>query len=174
MVMPKTARHHPRRRPGRLRRARRTGDEIRDLLRAAIAAALGAGWRIAALSERARPGRIGRPARLRLCLGGRAPFPPRVFALARPRSVPRRPRLAHGIMQLTTNQPARWADRIAALDLVSNGRVEFGTGESASITELEPFGVNFDEKRAIWEEGIRAVIPMLTQDRVEHHDKYFD
>jgi alkanesulfonate monooxygenase SsuD/methylene tetrahydromethanopterin reductase-like flavin-dependent oxidoreductase (luciferase family) len=57
---------------------------------------------------------------------------------------------------------------------VSNGRVEFGTGESASITELEPFGVNFDEKRAIWEEGIRAVIPMLTQDRVEHHGKYFN
>src|SRR5262249_55267132 len=74
----------------------------------------------------------------------------------------------------TTTHPARCAERIAALDLVSNGRVEFGTGESASITELEPFGVNFDEKRAIWEEGIRAVIPMLTQDRVEHHGKYFD
>src|ERR671923_1917044 len=82
-------------------------------------------------------------------------------------------RLAHGIMQLTTVHPARVAERIAALDLVSNGRVEFGTGESASITELEPFGVNFDEKRAIWEEGIRAVIPMLTQDRVEYHGKYF-
>src|SRR5918996_3104710 len=82
-------------------------------------------------------------------------------------------RLCHGIMQLTTTHPARCAERIAALDLVSNGRVEFGTGESASITELEPFGVNFEEKRAIWEEGLRAVIPMLTQDAVEHHGKYF-
>src|ERR1700674_5220585 len=53
-------------------------------------------------------------------------------------------RLAHGIMQLTTTHPARCAERIAALDLVSNGRVEFGTGESASITELQPFGVAFD------------------------------
>ena len=52
-------------------------------------------------------------------------------------------RLCHGIMQLTTTHPARCAERIAALDLVSNGRVEFGTGESASITELEPFGVNY-------------------------------
>lgn len=82
-------------------------------------------------------------------------------------------RLCHGIMQLTTTHPARCAERIAALDLVSNGRVEFGTGESASITELEPFGVNYDEKRAIWEEAIQAIIPMFTQDAVEHHGKYF-
>src|SRR5215469_18758825 len=49
-------------------------------------------------------------------------------------------RLGHGIVQLTTNHPARVAERIAVLDLLSNGRCEFGMGESASITELEPFG----------------------------------
>src|SRR5438128_10153773 len=63
-------------------------------------------------------------------------------------------RLAHGIMQLTTVHPARVAERVAALDLVSGGRVEFGMGESASVTELQPFGVELDEKRAIWEQAI--------------------
>ncbi|HTT78149.1 MAG TPA: LLM class flavin-dependent oxidoreductase [Stellaceae bacterium] len=82
-------------------------------------------------------------------------------------------RLAHGIMQLTTTHPARCAERIAALDLVSNGRVEFGTGESASITELEPFGVDFAEKRAIWEEALQAIIPMFRDGGSEHHGKYF-
>src|SRR5450631_853507 len=48
----------------------------------------------------------------------------------------KRIRLGHGIVQLTTNPPQRVAERIACLDLVSNGRVEMGTGESASITEL--------------------------------------
>ena len=85
----------------------------------------------------------------------------------------KRIRLCHGIMQLTTTHPARCAERIAALDLVSNGRVEFGTGESASITELEPFGVEFAEKRAVWEEAIRAIIPMFGEGGVEHHGKYF-
>ncbi|HEY1589467.1 MAG TPA: LLM class flavin-dependent oxidoreductase, partial [Rhodanobacter sp.] len=33
-------------------------------------------------------------------------------------------RLGHGIVQLTTNPPQRVAERIACLDLVSNGRVE--------------------------------------------------
>ena len=83
-------------------------------------------------------------------------------------------RLAHGIMQLTTTHPARCAERIGALDLVSRGRVEFGTGESASSTELEPFGVAYDEKRAMWEEAIRAIIPMFKDGASEHHGKYFD
>src|SRR5207247_4146385 len=85
---------------------------------------------------------------------------PEVFLAAASQRT-KRIRLAHGIMQLTTTHPARCAERIAALDLVSGGRVEFGTGESASITELQPFGVEFDEKRAIWEEAIRAIIPMF-------------
>ena len=49
-------------------------------------------------------------------------------------------RLGHGIFQLTTNHPARVAERVAVLDLLSYGRCEFGMGESASITELSPFG----------------------------------
>src|SRR5260370_1185213 len=77
---------------------------------------------------------------------------PEVFLAAASQRT-KRIRLAHGIMQLTTTHPARCAERIAALDLVSNGRAEFGTGESASITELQPFGVAFEEKRAIWEGG---------------------
>ena len=47
-------------------------------------------------------------------------------------------RLGHGIFQLTTNHPAKVAEKISVLDLISDGRVEFGMGESASVTELEP------------------------------------
>ena len=83
-------------------------------------------------------------------------------------------RLAHGIMQLTTAHPARVAERIAALDLLSRGRVEFGMGESASVTELEPFDCAFEEKRAIWEDAVRAVIPMFKDGGCEYHGKYFD
>src|SRR5215467_1183199 len=70
-------------------------------------------------------------------------------------------RLGHGIVQLTTNHPARVAERIASLDLLSNGRVEMGMGESASITELEPFDVTMENKREIFEEAVRALIPMF-------------
>jgi alkanesulfonate monooxygenase SsuD/methylene tetrahydromethanopterin reductase-like flavin-dependent oxidoreductase (luciferase family) len=83
-------------------------------------------------------------------------------------------RLGHGICQLTTNHPARVAERIATLDLLSNGRCEFGMGESASETELTPFGVKMDDKRAIFEEAVRAIFPMFKDGGSEHHGKYFD
>jgi len=53
-------------------------------------------------------------------------------------------RLGHGIVQMPAghNHPARTAERVATLDLVSNGRVEFGTGESASDMELGGFGTD--------------------------------
>src|SRR5260221_4108525 len=64
----------------------------------------------------------------------------------------KRIRLGHGIFLMPPgyNHPARVAERIATLDLVSNGRVEFGTGESASRAELEGFGVPYAEKRSMW------------------------
>jgi alkanesulfonate monooxygenase SsuD/methylene tetrahydromethanopterin reductase-like flavin-dependent oxidoreductase (luciferase family) len=83
-------------------------------------------------------------------------------------------RLGHGIMQLTTNHPAKAVERVSALDLVSNGRVEFGMGESASITELHPFGVRFRDKREIWEDAVRCAIPMFGDGGVEYHGPHFD
>ncbi len=83
-------------------------------------------------------------------------------------------RLGHGIMQLTTNHPARVAEKVATLDLLSNGRCEFGMGESASITELEPFNVDFDNKREIFEEAVQAILPMFGPGASEHHGKYFN
>jgi len=98
---------------------------------------------------------------------------PEVFLAAASQRT-RQIRLAHGIMQLTTVHPARVAERIAALDLVSRGRVEFGMGESASITELEPFDRSFEEKRAVWEDAVRAVIPMFKDGGCEYHGTHFD
>ncbi len=74
-------------------------------------------------------------------------------------------RLGHGITLTPPgyNHPARVAERIAALDLLSNGRVEFGTGESASEQELGGFGVERGLKKAMWEEATREIINMMTQ-----------
>ena len=83
-------------------------------------------------------------------------------------------RLGHGIVQLPSNHPARVAERVATLDLVSHGRVELGIGEGATPTELEPFGRRFREKRAVWEDAVRALLPMFYQDVWEYHGKYFD
>jgi alkanesulfonate monooxygenase SsuD/methylene tetrahydromethanopterin reductase-like flavin-dependent oxidoreductase (luciferase family) len=72
-------------------------------------------------------------------------------------------RLGHGIVHMPPkhNHPARVAERISALDLVSGGRVEFGTGEGATITEIEGFGTRREDKKEAWEEATRECLRMM-------------
>ncbi len=72
-------------------------------------------------------------------------------------------RLGHGItvMSPNFNHPARIAERLATLDIISGGRVEWGTGESGSRMELEGFGVDFMDKRPMWAEAVRETAKMM-------------
>ncbi|MFI5308363.1 MAG: LLM class flavin-dependent oxidoreductase [Polyangiales bacterium] len=74
-------------------------------------------------------------------------------------------RLGHGIVQTAPayNHPARVAERIATLDLVSKGRVEFGSGESSSRAELRGFRIDVEQKRAMWREGLEVAIRCMTE-----------
>ncbi|MDQ1041761.1 alkanesulfonate monooxygenase SsuD/methylene tetrahydromethanopterin reductase-like flavin-dependent oxidoreductase (luciferase family) [Streptomyces sp. V3I8] len=74
-------------------------------------------------------------------------------------------RLAHGIVTLppAVNHPARIAERIAMLDLVSGGRVEFGSGQGSTQHELGAFGVDRATKREQWREAIGVITRMLTE-----------
>jgi alkanesulfonate monooxygenase SsuD/methylene tetrahydromethanopterin reductase-like flavin-dependent oxidoreductase (luciferase family) len=86
----------------------------------------------------------------------------------------RRIRLGHGVVQLPTNHPIRVAERVATLDLLSGGRVELGLGEGQGPVELHPFGARVRDKREVWEEAVRALVPCFTQDAWEWHGKHFD
>jgi len=85
-------------------------------------------------------------------------------------------RLGHGIVLLPSpyNHPARIAERIATLDLVSNGRIDFGTGESSSEMELGGFGVDRETKKEQWEESLRCITGMFRDEPWEFHGKYID
>jgi alkanesulfonate monooxygenase SsuD/methylene tetrahydromethanopterin reductase-like flavin-dependent oxidoreductase (luciferase family) len=90
---------------------------------------------------------------------------PEVFlaaCAARTRNV----RIGHGIVQTppAINHPARVAERIATLDLISDGRVDFGSGAGATETELGGFYVPQDEKKAMQIEGMRAALRLLVED----------
>ena len=89
---------------------------------------------------------------------------PEVFLAAASQRT-RRMRIGHGIVQTAPayNHPARVAERIAMLDLVSNGRVEFGSGESSSEAELRGFGIDPEVKRAAWLEGLEVAIRCMTE-----------
>jgi len=75
-------------------------------------------------------------------------------------------RLGHGIVLMPPgyNHPARVAERIATLDLVSRGRVEWGTGESSALLELGGYRVPVEEKRNAWREAVEQCANMMAMD----------
>ena len=89
---------------------------------------------------------------------------PEVFLAAASQRTERM-RLGHGIVQTAPgyNHPARTAERLAMLDLVSGGRVEFGSGESSSEAELGGFGIDQASKREAWLEGLQVAIRCMTE-----------
>src|SRR5271157_4647745 len=84
-------------------------------------------------------------------------------------------RLGHGIVALppAMNPTFRVAERIGMLDLVSGGRVEFGTGETSSNAELGAFSVPRDDKHEMWREALEVVVRMMVEEPFGgHNGKY--
>lgn len=75
-------------------------------------------------------------------------------------------RLGHGIRQVIPNynHPARTAEGLATLDLMSDGRVDFGIGEGATRLELGGFGIPAKEKRAMAIEAAGQIANMMVMD----------
>ena len=90
---------------------------------------------------------------------------PEVFlaaAAARTKNI----RLAHGIRQVIANynHPARSAEGIAMLDLISRGRLEWGIGEGSTRQELGGFGIPAKFKRAMCLEAAEQIANMLVME----------
>lgn len=73
-------------------------------------------------------------------------------------------RIGHGIKHTPANynHPARVAEEIATLDLISRGRVEFGIGEGATRMELGGFDIPAKQKRAMSIEAGEQIANMMT------------
>jgi len=73
-------------------------------------------------------------------------------------------RIGHGIKHTPANynHPARVAEEIATLDLISHGRVEFGIGEGATRMELGGFHIPAKQKRAMSIEAGEQIANMMT------------
>jgi alkanesulfonate monooxygenase SsuD/methylene tetrahydromethanopterin reductase-like flavin-dependent oxidoreductase (luciferase family) len=84
-------------------------------------------------------------------------------------------RLGYGVRLLPKpyNHPIRTAESVAVLDLLSDGRVEFGTGRSATRSEMEGFGIDPNDTRGMWREALDMIVGAWTQDEFEFEGEHW-
>src|SRR5581483_7099325 len=84
-------------------------------------------------------------------------------------------RIGYGVRLLPQpyNHPVRTAESVAVLDLISGGRVEFGTGRSSTRPELEGFRVNPHTTRQQWTAALHHIVGCWTNDEYEFEDEYW-
>jgi len=82
-------------------------------------------------------------------------------------------RIAHGVRLLPFkfNNPIKVAEQAAVLDIVSNGRMELGTGRSTTAQELDGFSVDYDRTRAEVREALEIIVKAWTEEILEFDGK---
>jgi len=82
-------------------------------------------------------------------------------------------RIAHGVRLLPFkfNNPIKVAEQAAVLDIMSNGRMELGTGRSTTAQELDGFSVDYDRTRAEVREALEIIVKAWTDEILEFDGK---
>ena len=84
-------------------------------------------------------------------------------------------RVGHGIIVCVPefNHPIKIAEKTAVLDILSGGRLEVGTGRSATWTELAGFNANPDDTKKSWDEFVRCLPKMWTSEQYAYEGEFW-
>lgn len=82
--------------------------------------------------------------------------------------------IGHGVVCLppAMNHPVKVAERIATLDILTEGRVHFGMGKGGTQQEAGTFGYDLNELQPMIDESMYLIPKIMTQDEIEHNGKY--
>jgi alkanesulfonate monooxygenase SsuD/methylene tetrahydromethanopterin reductase-like flavin-dependent oxidoreductase (luciferase family) len=105
-------------------------------------------------------------------VGGYAfPSPP-IFATAVAQRT-NRIRLGTGVTLLPLNNPIRTAEEYAMLDVLSEGRLDFGVGRGVLKAEYELFDINESESQGRFHESLEVILQAWTQDTITYEGQYY-
>jgi alkanesulfonate monooxygenase SsuD/methylene tetrahydromethanopterin reductase-like flavin-dependent oxidoreductase (luciferase family) len=84
----------------------------------------------------------------------------------------KRIRLGFGVVVLPYHHPVRVAERVAMVDQLSHGRVDFGTGRSAPY-EQTGMGIDPRNTREMWEESLTMIPKIWESETFEWEGKFW-
>jgi len=82
-------------------------------------------------------------------------------------------RLGHAIVPLPYTHPIRVAERAATLDILSNGRLEFGFGRGFSPKEYGSFGVAMSDSRTVTKESFEIIRNSFSGEPINYSGKHY-
>lgn len=82
-------------------------------------------------------------------------------------------RLGHAVVPLPYHHPLQVAERLATLDVLSGGRIEFGFGRGFSPREYDAFGVDMDRSRELVEESLAILRQTFAGNPVNFAGRHF-
>ena len=97
-----------------------------------------------------------------------------VLSLAAIASVTKRIRLGTGVVVLPFHNPIRVAEESAMLDLMSDGRLDFGVGRGYQPLEFKGFQIDQAKSRGIFNESLEVIMQAWTQERVNFKGVHFN
>ena len=77
------------------------------------------------------------------------------------------------IVILPYQHPVLLAEEVANVDILSNGRFEFGVGQVIRIMNIQAFCMNRAERGPKTRESIRLIERLFKEEKVTHQGKFF-
>jgi natural product biosynthesis luciferase-like monooxygenase protein len=83
-------------------------------------------------------------------------------------------RLGTSVVVLPLHHPLEVAEQLAMVDLLSNGRIEFGVGRGFVAHDYEVMGVPYGDAQDRLKESLEVITKAWTGEPFSHHGAYFD
>jgi alkanesulfonate monooxygenase SsuD/methylene tetrahydromethanopterin reductase-like flavin-dependent oxidoreductase (luciferase family) len=79
-------------------------------------------------------------------------------------------RVGTAVAVLPYRHPLVWAGEVAAADIITGGRLDFGVARGAYRYEFDRLGLDFDDSKEMFEESLEAIVTLLKSDKVVAHE----
>jgi probable F420-dependent oxidoreductase len=85
----------------------------------------------------------------------------------------RRVRVDASVLVAPYRHPLALAKALSTIDVLSGGRLDVSVGVGHAVREFEVLGVDFDQRGAITDETLEAVIRLWSEDEPSFHGRFF-
>ena len=85
----------------------------------------------------------------------------------------RKLKIATAVNLMPLHHPVRLAEEFATLDVISHGRAILGTGRGAMLRQYAGYGIDVDEGRERFLEGLDLVLKAWTCEELNYEGKYY-